>query len=111
MKVSVLPPEAPPPISYYITNLQGDVMYLVDGSGNTVASYTYDPYGNILTATGSLAEENPLRYRGYVYDEETGFYYVYSRYYDPEIERFINADAIELIGANGDFTSVNLFAY
>jgi len=47
----------------------------------------------------------------YISPAETGFYYVSSRYYDPEIERFINADAVELIGANGDFTSVNLFAY
>ena len=96
---------------YYITNLQGDVMHLVDGDGTAVASYTYDPYGNILTATGDLAEVNPLRYRGYYYDEETGFYYVSSRYYDPEIARFINADAIELLGVNGDFTSINLFVY
>ena len=76
-----------------------------------VASYTYDSFGNILTATDDLVDVNPLRYHGYVYDGETGFYYVSSRYYDPEIERFINADAIELIGANGDFTSINLFAY
>ena len=50
---------------YYITNLQGDVMYLVDASGNEVAAYDYDPYGKIISATGSMAEVNPLRYRGY----------------------------------------------
>ena len=54
---------------------------------------------------------NPLRYRGYYCDNETGFYYVSSRYYDPEIGRWINADAVNLLGANGDFASLNLFAY
>ena len=61
---------------YYILNLQGDVVMMVDASGNEVARYTYDPYGNILTATGTMAEVNPLRYRGYYYDKETGFYYL-----------------------------------
>ena len=94
---------------YYITNLQGDVMHLVDGDGATVASYTYDPYGNILTATGDLAEVNPLRYRGYYYDGETGFYYLQSRYYDAEIERFINADSYLSTGQS--FLGYNTFAY
>ena len=57
---------------YYITNLQGDVMYLIDANENTVAAYEYDPYGNIVSATGTMAEINPLRYRGYDYDVETG---------------------------------------
>ena len=66
---------------YYITNLQGDVMYLVDANGVQVAAYDYDPYGKIISATGSMAEITPLRYRGYYYDSETGFYYLQSRYY------------------------------
>ena len=94
-----------------MTNLQGDVLAILDGNKQVVASYTYDPYGKVLSATGTLAEVNPLRYRGYVYDSETGFYYVSSRYYDPEIGRFINADDVDLLGANGDFASLNLFAY
>ena len=96
---------------YYVTNLQGDVMGLVDSAGNTVASYTYDPYGKVLTATGELADKNPLRYRGYYYDSETGFYYVSSRYYDPEVGRWINADDADYIGADGSPLSYNLFAY
>ena len=96
---------------YYITNVQGDVVRLVDDEGATVANYTYDAWGKVLTATGTMANINPIRYRGYYYDTETGWYYVSSRYYDPEIGRFINADDVTMLGANGDFASVNLFAY
>ena len=78
-------------VYYYVTNLQGDVMRIVDASQNIVTSYDYDPYGKVISATGTLANVNPLRYRGYVYDQETGFYYLQSRYYDPAIGRFINA--------------------
>ena len=67
-----------------------------------MVEYTYDAWGNLLSTTGSLAETlgklNPLRYRGYVYDHETGLYYLQSRYYDPEIGRFINADALVSTG-------------
>ena len=94
---------------YYITNLQGDVMYLADASGVQVAAYDYDPYGKIISATGDLAEINPLRYRGYYYDAETGFYYLQSRYYDPKICRFINADSYASTGQG--FTGLNMFAY
>ncbi len=97
---------------YYVFNLQGDIIGILDSNGTQVVSYDYDAWGNILGVTGSLAnsvgEKNPLRYRGYYYDEETGFYYVSSRYYDPEIGRWINADALV------DQSSVlgyNLFAY
>ena len=94
---------------YYITNLQGDVMYLVDASGNEVAAYDYDPYGKVITSTGDLAAVNPLRYRGYYYDTETGFYYLQSRYYDPEICRFINADSYASTGQG--YMGYNMFAY
>ncbi|MGM9602100.1 MAG: RHS repeat-associated core domain-containing protein, partial [Faecousia sp.] len=94
---------------YYITNLQGDVLSLINASGSTVASYTYDPYGKVLTATGTMAQTNPLRYRGYYYDSETGFYYLQSRYYDPTICRFINADAFASTGQG--VLGYNMFAY
>ena len=94
---------------YYVTNLQGDVLAILDSSKQVVASYTYDPYGKVLTATGDLAEINPLRYRGYVYDSETGFYYLQSRYYDPTICRFINADSYASTGQG--ITGCNMFAY
>ena len=94
---------------YYVTNLQGDVMGLVDTSGNSVASYTYDPYGKVLTATGTLAEKNPLRYRGYYYDSESGLYYLQSRYYDPATRRFVNADSYA--GTGQGLIGYNMYAY
>ena len=96
---------------YYITNLQGDVMHLIDANENTVAAYEYDPYGNIVSAIGTMAQINPLRYRGYYYDTELEMYYLQSRYYDPQVGRFINADDVSLLGATGTVLGHNLFAY
>jgi len=80
---------------YFIRNLQGDVLQVFRASDNAiVASYSYDAWGNILGATGEKAGENPFRYRGYYFDQESGFYYLSSRYYDPAIGRFINADNV-----------------
>ena len=73
-----------------VRNLQGDVEKVLSTDGTVLASYVYDAWGNVLSATGTLAEENPIRYRGYYYDTETGFYYVSSRYYDPEVGRWIH---------------------
>ena len=96
-------------VYYYITNLQGDVMHIVNASGTVVASYDYDPYGKVIFATGTLANINPLRYRGYVYDWETGFYYLQSRYYDPTIGRFLNVDGYVSTGQG--IIGHNMFAY
>ena len=97
----------------YVTNLQGDVIALLDHTGAVVVEYTYDAWGNILSITGSkaatLGEYNPLRYRGYVYDTETGLYYLQSRYYDPNRGRFINADA--LVSTGQGLLGNNMFAY
>ena len=94
---------------YYILNLQGDVVKLVTASGSAVATYEYDAWGKVLSATGSMADKNPLRYRGYYYDNETGFYYLRSRYYDPANRRFINADSYASTGQG--FIGTNMFAY
>ena len=94
---------------YYILNLQGDVVKLVTASGSAVATYEYDAWGKVLSATGSMAEKNPLRYRGYYYDAETGFYYLQSRYYDSVNRRFINADSYASTGQG--FAGTNMFAY
>ena len=95
---------------YYVLNAQGDVVRIIDSSRSVVASYTYDPWGKIISSSGTLADINPLRYRGYYYDSETGFYYLQSRYYDPEIGRFINADSYASTDATG-LLSTNMFAY
>ncbi len=93
----------------YVLNLQGDVIRIVNTNGATVAEYQYDAWGNVLEATGALASINPIRYRGYYYDTETGFYYLQSRYYDPSIGRFINADCYASTGQG--FLGYNMFAY
>ena len=97
---------------YFLKNLQGDVIALVDKSGKVVARYSYDAWGVCTiesdTSGCNIAMINPYRYRGYYYDTETGFYYVSSRYYDPEIGRFINADS--LINQNSVIGN-NMFAY
>ena len=104
---------------YYVLNAQGDVAAILNSSGKLAASYDYDAWGNctvydssakVLTDPTSIANLNPLRYRGYYYDAETGFYYLQSRYYDPAICRFINADTFATTDANG-FLSANMFAY
>ena len=95
---------------YYVLNLQGDVVKLIQANGHVVAQYTYDAWGNILDSGGNLAEVNPLRYRGYYYDNETGFYYLQSRYYDPANRRFINADTYSSTDSS-DAVSCNMFAY
>jgi len=98
---------------YYLTNLQGDVIAILSGSGQTVVTYTYDAWGNPVSFSGitvpGLRELNPLRYRGYVYDEETGLYYLQSRYYNPAWGRFISADAYVSTGQG--ILGHNMFAY
>ena len=99
---------------YYVLNLQGDVVklihYIPGFEYESVATYEYDAWGNIVSSSGRLAEINPLRYRGYYYDSETGFYYLQSRYYDPANRRFINADTYSSTDP-GDAIGCNMFAY
>ena len=84
----------------YVHNLQGDIVGIVDSAGSLVVEYKYAAWGKptlvrtLTTAYEALAELNPFRYRGYVYDEETGLYYLRSRYYHANIMRFINSDVI-----------------
>ena len=98
---------------YYTANIQGDIVGVVDSTGTQVVSYSYDAWGNALSVTGTLSETlgsvNPLRYRGYVYDTDTGLFYLQSRYYNPEIGRFINADA--LVSTVQGFIGNNMYAY
>ena len=98
---------------YYVLNLQGDVVelihYIPGFEYESVATYEYDAWGNV-SSSGRLAEINPLRYRGYYYDNETGFYYLQSRYYDPANRRFINADCYTCTN-NSNEIACNMFTY
>ena len=109
-------------VYYYVLNVQGDVVGLLNASGAIAVEYTYEPWGKLLNINthgstptmdvqySTAAEANPLRYRGYYYDTETGFYYLQSRYYDPAIGRFINADTFASTDIIG-LLSTNMFAY
>ena len=111
---------------YFLKTQQGDVKYIVSSSGVPQCEYVYDAWGNhrILSAAGeditdnaqyanSISHINPFRYRGYYYDTETGFYYLNSRYYDPQVRRFINADDPSVPSGEQStvFGGLNLYAY
>ena len=90
---------------FYVTNQLGDVLGITDDTGDAFVKYSYDEWGNpIQTITRDNTEEqnkiaqlNPLRYRGYYYDAETGYYYLQSRYYNPKWGRFISPDSFDYI--------------
>ncbi len=105
---------------YYIKNILGDITKIMAQDGTIVANYLYDYWGKILSitddtgatisVTNHIAHLNPFRYRGYVFDDETGLYYLQSRYYDPVIGRFVNAD-VYCDTLTGTPLSTNMFAY
>lgn len=104
---------------YFVCNWRGDVIRIYDGAGAVVANYNYDAWGNVISVTDAngaaitdsthIANVNPLRYRGYYYDSETGLYYLQSRYYDPAVKRFINED--EQLSLDKGVQGQNLFCY
>ena len=104
---------------YYAHNWRGDITSIYDGDGNMVAKYEYDVWGNVLTVTNSnnseitdpnhIANLNPFRYRSYYYDSESGLYYLMSRYYDPVVHRFLNADGYFQSGDNILDTNMNAY--
>ena len=102
-------------VYYYVLNIQGDVMGLVDSSGTLMISYIYEGYGECYSLSNTsdkaplMSANNHLLYRGYVVDKGTGLYYLQSRYYDPNVGRFLNAD--NQLSTGSDLTGLNLFAY
>ena len=100
---------------WFEKNLQGDIVAVYNSAGIKVISYSYDAWGNCitkhhnLTGTNSYATFNPFRYRGYYFDSELGFYYLNSRYYNPIIGRFLNADVYVSTGQG--LLGYNMFAY
>ena len=104
---------------YFVTtNKQGDVLGLYSENGNLKVSYEYDAWGNCtvkdaagnaITSTVHIGNVNPIRYRGYYYDNDLGLYYLQSRYYDATIGRFINADGYVTTGQG--ILGFNMYAY
>ena len=102
-------------IYYYLYNLQGDVIALADATtGKLAATYSYDAWGKCVSVRNAggytIGTANPFRYRGYYFDNETGFYYLNSRYYNPEVGRFLNADAFVSTNTS-EVLAANLFVY
>lgn len=91
----------------YHYNGHGDVTALTDASGTVAASYYYDAFGTELESSGEA--DNPFRYAGYEFDEETGLYYLKSRFYDTAIARFVQEDTYR--GTQNDPLSLNLYVY
>lgn len=103
----------------YIRNIQGDIIQIINGNGDVVAKYIYDAWGNhkVLNPDGTentnptfIDNINPFRYRGYLFDPETNLYYLNSRYYDPEVGRFISPDSIAYLDPEC-INGLNLYCY
>ena len=101
---------------FFEKNLQGDIIAIYNDNGSQIGTYAYDAWGGCKMAWTSGATtlekhivyiHNPFRYRGYYYDVETGWYYLQSRYYNPEWGRFLNADG----QLNPEIVGYNMFAY
>ena len=99
---------------FYVKNAQNDVIAIVNSNNETVATYRYNSWGKLISCEDTSENQevsflNPYTYRSYFYDSDTEMYFLKSRYYNPELHRFINADG--LINANQDVLGYNLFAY
>ena len=99
---------------YFQRNLQGDVEAIYDLGGNLKAKYIYDAWGNCTissqTTDYAVANANPIRYRGYYYDDDTGLYYCNARYYSPKWRRFISPDDTAYLDPDSP-NGLNLYCY
>lgn len=98
---------------YFIKNLQGDVIAIVDKDAHTVAKYSYDAWGvcTITHDSVGIANINPFRYRSYYFDDEIGLYYISSRYYNSTISRWLNSDEVIFALIQNNILQHNCFAY
>ena len=96
----------------YRKNVFGDVTEIYSDNGTLVGKYSYTAFGECIVKVneGGIAEKNPIRYRGYYYDEEMSLYYLKSRYYDPVTGRFMTIDGIDYIDPE-TINGLNLYAY
>lgn len=99
---------------FYRRDITGNILGILDSNGNYVVKYRYDAWGNILNKRVIVnciaSNHNPFRYKGYVYDEETKWYYLQSRYYIPAIGRFLSPDSIDYLDEE-TIGGLNLYAY
>ena len=97
---------------FYLIDIIGNIVGLVDENGNIVVEYDYSSYGKVEVKkdTVGISKKDHIRYKGYIYDEETKLYYLISRYYDPEIGRFISQDSVEYIEPSS-ISGLNLYVY
>ena len=96
---------------YYIRDALGNILGIINQNGQIVVQYSYTSYGVCsISGNTSLGNENPFRYKGYYYDVETSLYYLTTRYYDPEIGRFISPDSVEYLDPQS-INGLNLYAY
>lgn len=100
---------------FYRKNLFGDILGILDSHGTELVKYEYNSWGKLLNLTdyssNGLGRRNPFRFKGYYYDEELGMYYLNSRYYDPEVGRFISPDTTDILEVQDDLYDKNLYAY
>ena len=104
---------------YFVCNWRGDVTEIYDSTGALASSYSYDAWGEVvsvtdvsgaaITSSTHIANVNPIRYRGYYYDTETSLYYLKSRYYDPQVKRFVSEDTV--VATNDNINASNVFLY
>ena len=102
----------------YVRNELGDIVSILNEDGKEIVAYDYDEWGNIIDSSydtldyqsQTIMQLNPFRYRGYVYDEETGLYYLNSRYYDPLTHSFLTIDNYQYLDSNS-IAGVNLYCY
>ena len=105
---------------YYTKNGQNDIIGILNNNFEKIITYEYDSWGKLISIkdeqgnditndTNSIGYKNPYRYRGYRYDNETDLYYLQSRYYDPEIGRFISAD--DLLATSCGVLEHNMYVY
>ena len=99
---------------FYLKDAKNEIYAIMNSSGNIIGTYSYDPYGNILsisdTSSNSPLVINPFRYKGYYYDIETGLYYLKTRYYNPLWGRFISPDNVKYLNAKS-INGLILYAY
>ena len=99
---------------FFVRDVLNNIVEIIDQAGTSVARYTYDAWGNttITHNIGNIAHINPFRYRGKYMDRGTGFYYLQTRFYDPRVRRFINADNYMLVPLLAQQQGgLNMYAY